>query len=98
MFIRTNCFQCGKPIGFLYVQNPGEHVGDLSPSGKYLCPSCYDKAAAEVPETVSVRCKSCGGTGRIKGYVCQTCDGKGQYDEPTGFTMLSLFGRGDYLS
>jgi hypothetical protein len=74
--MRTNCKECGKPIQ--------TGINDGITGGPYYCSDCYPnakeafdtlRAGSEEKETTS--CSWCDGTGNIKGYECQRCDGKG---------------------
>jgi len=74
---KHNCKKCGKPYESL----------DFLPS---VCDSCRKEGekemkriekevAREVKKYEKVNCKSCNGTGSIKGYKCVKCDGRGYF-------------------
>ena len=91
----TNCKQCGKPIN-----KPVTEIEILMPwkrkfpIGGWLCPKCYDKMKANTPKYTIEKCNSCNGTGRIKKYVCQACEGKGKYERINSPAPIDLFERG----
>jgi DnaJ-class molecular chaperone len=43
-----------------------------------------DEASPESPQTAENTCRSCNGTGRIKGDPCPECDGSGKIIETVG--------------
>ena len=81
-----NCRRCGKPFYSL-----GKKIGGIMdrlnlggiPSEDVYCPSCYEKEweeykrKSESRREEKVSCRNCGGTGKIKGYKCMHCGGKG---------------------
>jgi hypothetical protein len=86
---RCNCYYCGKPICV------NDTLGLLpSPFEIYLCPKCYTKAQKSCEKSTHKKnwnkCWRCEGSGRVKGYICQSCDGRGGY-ESTAFSLYSYF-------
>ena len=78
-----NCRECGRPF---WVPDPfriGTIIPDY-PNTSDLCDRCsrrawekYEKEREKKYKRVKKPCGTCDGTGKIKGYKCVSCDGKG---------------------
>ena len=81
-FGKANCIKCGRPIKL-----PVGYGVFLFGKATY-CSRCYDNAYSKWEndrdkfkkkyENETEPCCGCDGTGRIKGYTCQSCDGSGK--------------------
>ncbi len=105
---KTNCSRCGRPIKIQsFKVDPTDPwlsraVENRHFHSSYYCNRCYDKAhtewkaekkKAEKPITTTRQCGACSGKGRIKGYECQACDGRGSTRETRkGSYVHSYFG------
>ena len=83
---RRNCADCGRPVLFEDPRPSWDRIGYQH----YFCycSQCYDKAIREeaaqekkrlAGRTVVKSCGSCDGTGRVKKYKCEACNGRGTY-------------------
>lgn len=77
-FRTYNCPKCGKPVEITYLPY------EKDSTGRYLCRKCQkkrDKMLEKVKKehkTSYTKCSYCYGTGKVKGYKCEECDGKGE--------------------
>jgi DnaJ-class molecular chaperone len=78
-----NCRECGKPFWNAWKAIPGWRVKSVMPLFEVVCQECYEKIKKELDrkhpvKEVKVTCDSCHGTGKVKGYECVDCNGKGE--------------------
>ena len=100
---KTNCQDCGRPIKI----KPDFWKPISQQTLVWICPNCADlreKAEkhriAELyrkkkERKVRIKCSSCNGNGRIKGYKCMACNGSGKIESTEGgpsFEELYPFG------
>lgn len=89
---KHNCIECGKPttrtvttkvIGGLIERELPNLGFRESTYVIYLCSrkceNLFNKPTPPPPpKKIDTSCGSCGGTGKIKGYTCCSCDGAGK--------------------
>ena len=94
--VKANCRDCGRYIDtgaiseHIDAQNEYRRSVYLSPTIEFrtlICRACFKKRqeAVEKSKKTTCECGRCSGTGRIKGYKCQACNGKGKFQKDDSF-------------
>ena len=76
MGIRINCAECGNHI---YVGPEAFKIkSDYTLRCCEDCKIIVEKRKEALNKSSLRKCGLCGGTGKVKGYSCVPCDGKGE--------------------